>query len=65
MNEYRCIHCGAVIDADLGAESPSGEYHEGTHDDPRPPGDWNNVCDVCNYQQGKTGTPPPMERDEP
>lgn len=50
-----CVHCGAVIDPALGEEPPTGEYHEGTAEDPRPPGDFDNVCDVCNYRDGLRG----------
>lgn len=44
-----CRNCGATIDTSLGAEAPTGEYHEGTPDDPRPPGETDDLCDVCEY----------------
>ena len=52
-----CIHCGCVINPWLGHSPPDGEQHSGTEDDPRPPGDWDNICDVCNYDKGLKGGP--------
>jgi len=44
----RCIHCGAYINPEFGADSPATHADaEGTEDDPRSPGDYDNVCDVC------------------
>lgn len=53
-----CRHCNAVIETTYGADSPADHADaEGTHDDPRAPGDWDNVCAVCNYRDGLTGSP--------
>lgn len=52
-----CIHCGCVIDTSLGALPPDGEYRAGDEDDPRAPGDYDNICDVCNYSKGLRGGP--------
>jgi hypothetical protein len=54
----KCIHCGCCIQTDYGADSPAEHMgHEGTPDDPRAPGDWDNVCDVCNYDKCLRGGP--------
>lgn len=45
----RCCDCGAYIDPSKGAVPPTGEYTEGTRDDPRAPGDWDDICDHCGY----------------
>jgi hypothetical protein len=47
-----CRKCGAYIDPSLGSIAPTGEYHSGEEDDPRPPGDWDDIYDVCNYGEG-------------
>lgn len=52
-----CVHCGAVVDPSLGADPPDGEWREGTNEDPRAPGDWDDICDVCNYTKGLTSGP--------
>jgi hypothetical protein len=53
-----CIHCGATIETEYGADSPAEHAgNEGTPEDPRAPGDWNNICDVCNYGLGLRGGP--------
>jgi hypothetical protein len=44
-----CRKCGAFIDPSKGAEPPTGEQTDGTQDDPRAPGDWDDICDQCNY----------------
>ncbi len=46
-----CRKCGCYIDPALGAFPPGGEHseHVGTIDDPRAPGDWDDICDHCNY----------------
>jgi hypothetical protein len=53
----RCRHCDCLIDTQLGEIPPNGEHHAGTTDDPRAPGDYDNVCDVCNYDLGLRGGP--------
>ena len=46
----RCKQCDAFINPELGRTSPSEHQdHEGTEDDPRAPGDHDDVCDVCDY----------------
>ena len=49
----RCNHCGAWIDTTFGADSPA-EHQEasGNKDDPRAPGDHDNICAICEW-----GTP--------
>lgn len=45
-----CKVCDAVIDTELGADSPSEHADaEGTLDDPRAPGDWDDECAPCYY----------------
>jgi hypothetical protein len=55
----RCMHCDCFIDPALGEFPPGGEHseHSGEIDDPRAPGDFDNVCDYCNYSKGLRGTP--------
>lgn len=54
----KCIHCDAWINPALGADSPAEHSgHEGTETDPRTPGDFDNVCDDCNYGKGLRGGP--------
>jgi hypothetical protein len=53
-----CRHCGATIDPKLGADAPGTHADaEGTQDDPRAPGDWDNVCEICGYRDDKPGSP--------
>lgn len=52
-----CVYCEAVIDLSLGEDPPTGEEHSGDRDDPRAPGDWDNICDRCNYGLGLPGGP--------
>lgn len=53
-----CHNCGAIINPEFGADSPVDHQDaEGTHDDPRAPGDYDNVCAVCNYALGVRGFP--------
>jgi hypothetical protein len=52
-----CIHCGAIIDTTLGAAPPDGQYRAGNNTDPAAPGDWDNICDLCNYGAGLQGGP--------
>lgn len=54
----RCKYCRAWINLDFGKDAPA--LHTGatgTKDDPRTPGDYDNVCDVCNYGKGLRGGP--------
>lgn len=55
----RCIHCNCYINLAYGSVSP-GEHseHSGRKDDPRAPGDWDDICDVCNYGKGLRSGPP-------
>ena len=48
-----CIHCGDYIETELGEEGP-GEHQDaqGTADDPKAPGDWDDVCAPCFYGLG-------------
>lgn len=48
----KCKHCGCDIDTELGEHSPNGD-----HVDPRAPGDWDDICDYCNYVKGLRGGP--------
>lgn len=52
-----CRECGAFIDPAKGEESPTGEYTEGTQADPRAPGDWDDLCDRCNYEDHNDDRP--------
>lgn len=54
----RCKHCGCYIDTDLGEESPGAtQDNEGSKDDPRATGEWDDICDQCNYGKGLRGGP--------
>lgn len=54
----RCIHCEAFINPKFGEDSPAEHAgHEGTKEDPRAPGDYDNVCDYCNYELRLRGYP--------
>ena len=54
----RCKHCKAYINTAYGADPPAAHAgHEGTKNDPRAPGDYNNICDDCNYAKGLRGGP--------
>ena len=46
----KCKKCGCYIDLRLGEFSPA-EYadREGTKEETRSPGDYDNICDVCCY----------------
>jgi hypothetical protein len=58
MSITTCRHCNATIETSFGADSPSEHAGaEGTSDDPRAPGDWDDVCDYCNYVEDKRGGP--------
>lgn len=46
----KCSVCGCVIETEFGAVEPAEHLDaEGTEDDPRSPGDHDNICDVCDY----------------
>jgi hypothetical protein len=46
----RCKECGAYINTAYGATSPAAHAdHAGTKEDPRSPGDWDDICDACGY----------------
>lgn len=52
----RCKHCGAWINPAFGADSPADHSDaRGTLADPRSPGDYDDVCDQCNYGKGLRG----------
>lgn len=54
----RCIHCDSWIKPAYGQDEPAKHQgHAGTKSDPRAPGDWDNICDVCNYAKGLQGGP--------
>ena len=54
-NITRCKHCGAYINTDYGKDEPAlHSDHEGTKDDPAAPGDYDDVCAMCNYGLGLT-----------
>lgn len=49
----RCINCFCWIETDYGNDSPVEHIDtEGTLEDPRSPGDRNELCDVCDYGKG-------------
>ncbi len=53
-----CRHCGAWINPELGADAPGAHAgHAGTRQDPRAPGDYDNICDDCQYAKGLRGYP--------
>ena len=46
----RCEKCGCHVETDFGADAPAEHvYATGNQDDPRSPGDYDNLCDVCCY----------------
>jgi hypothetical protein len=46
----RCKKCGCFVQTDFRADSPAEHLDAtGTADDPRSPGDRDDVCDVCGY----------------
>lgn len=52
----KCKHCGAYINTAYGKDSPAEHTeHSGTYDDPKAPGDYDDICDVCNYKYNKRG----------
>jgi hypothetical protein len=54
----RCTNCGCVVETIFGADRPgTHDPAAGTDEDPRAPGDWDNVCEVCGYVSGVRGTP--------
>lgn len=55
-NRTQCIHCGSWINPAYGKDAPAEHSgHAGTLTDPRAPGDYDNICDVCNYGKGLRG----------
>jgi hypothetical protein len=56
----RCKHCRAWINPKFGADEPAAHAgNRGTQADPRAPGDYDDICDVCNYDKGLSGRPTP------
>lgn len=51
-----CKHCGCYIDLGF-ADAPVSGERAGTTSDPRVPGDHNDICAPCNYEEGKRGGP--------
>jgi hypothetical protein len=50
MNLVACTVCGCWVDLDFGADAPAVHVDaSGTGDDPRAPGDRDDICDVCAY----------------
>ena len=48
-----CKHCDAYIDLAFGADEPAMHADAtGDQDDPRSPGDVDDVCDQCYYGKG-------------
>ena len=48
----KCKKCDAYINTEYGEVEPSFyQNHEGTRKDPRAPGDYDTICDVCNYKE--------------
>ena len=53
-----CKHCGAYIDTSLGADSPgTHQGQDGTKSKPFAPGDWDDICEPCNYGLELRGGP--------
>lgn len=45
-----CKVCGAWINLEYGKDSPAEHQdHAGTIEDPRAPGDRDDICDHCDY----------------
>lgn len=52
MNLSVCRCCGCWIDLDFGTEEPAAHQDAaGTSEDPRSPGDRDDICDVCDYAE--------------
>ena len=50
-----CRKCGAHINLAFGADSPAEHSEaEGTIDDPRAPGDRDDICANCDYDPDPT-----------
>lgn len=48
----KCKKCGCWVETDYGADTPVAHVDAaGTEDDPRSPGDRDDVCDVCCYSE--------------
>ena len=46
----RCRICNAYINLAFGKDEPAAHQDaDGTMDDPRSPGDRDDICDVCDY----------------
>lgn len=54
----KCQRCGREIETAFGAD-PASMHQEamGTADDPMAPGDYDNICAICNYRDGVRGGP--------
>lgn len=51
-----CIHCNAWINTRFADDAPAKHVDAaGTMNDPRSPGDYDNICDQCNYGLGLRG----------
>jgi hypothetical protein len=51
----RCKHCNCFINPKYGEDAPAEHQdHDGSKEDPRAPGDYDNICDRCNYGKGLT-----------
>lgn len=54
----RCLYCRSWIDTELGSLPPgSADDADGSHGNPRAPGDYDDVCDRCNYGLDLRGGP--------
>lgn len=46
----KCKQCGCYVETDYGKDAPAEHLDAaGTREDPRSPGDHDDVCDVCDY----------------
>ncbi len=46
----KCKKCGCFINLNFGEDDPIDHSDaEGTEDDPRSPGDSDDICDVCEW----------------
>lgn len=49
----QCKQCGAWIETDFGHDAPAEHVDAaGTEDDPRSPGESDDICDVCEWGTG-------------
>ena len=53
-----CKHCKCWINPKYGEAAPivHAGLHTGDKTDPRAPGDYDNICDECNYGRGLRGS---------